>query len=91
MIRNKILIAVSIISLIFSLAGCGGRQTSETDANAGLGSIVFTVPDGWTLTEFTPDSYSTYSSTDRRYALNIQKLSESALESVDPAYSDITL
>lgn len=92
MIRKKIIVALSVIALIFSFAGCGGGgQPSNTDANAGLGSIVFTVPDDWSLTEFAPDSYSIYSGADSGYSLNVQMLTEGALESLDPAYSEMTV
>ncbi len=69
---KKLLGLILAIAMVFSFAGCGGSSSDETtgddtavaEPNAGIKGIVFTMPDGWELSEVTEGSYSLFSNAD---------------------------
>lgn len=79
--------AISLV-MILGLAGCGGGDsgagTQETAAkpNAGLREVVYAIPDGWTLTDTSSESFADYENPDAEYDLIVSALTGDDLSSL---------
>ena len=87
--KKKILVLMMAFAMVLAFASCGGGGGSEAEPeaaaepNAGIGGIVFSLPDGWTVSGSSLQGYMEVTVPDSDYILYANIFGEDDLESVN--------
>lgn len=85
---KKLLALIMAVAMVFCFAGCGdsgndeatGGDTAASEPNAGIKGIVFTIPDGWEISEVSEGSYSAYKSADSEAEICVAVVDDEVLK-----------
>ena len=84
--KKKLLVMMLALAMVLVFAACGGGSGSEAEPaakvepNAGVGGIVFAVPDSWTQTNNSPGSYTEFKLPDSDFSLVASAFGDKELE-----------
>ena len=87
--KKKLLVLMMAFAMILAFAACGGGGGSEAEPeaaaepNAGVGGIVFSLPDGWTVSGSSLQGYMEVTIPDSDYILYANIFGEDDLENVN--------
>jgi len=87
---KKIVVIIMALAMAVCFAGCGdsgtadeGQKETAAEPNAGIEGVVYTIPDGWVLTDDSESNYAGYENPDSEFELGITAIDEEAVKSMN--------